>query len=299
MKHHSLFYCLAALLSLLLASGCLPAKPLPTRPGSPTVEPTSPPPPVAGTPAKVTMWCDLWLSLDGPAGDLATRNPSFSFEARVQGANAAQVVVQSPSGEKYILPPYSDIPYGGEQRFVGGGNGLPVAGRPYTCTALAADGAPIPGAAASDIYIGGKEPDPPTHVRAVVVAGGLQITWAPSPVIPGAFDPAGSPPVGYYVIFLYNAKGEPLYSWLGGPTPPTAPSHLIPLHQQDFTPGDAGLALEALGDGTYRVDVNARSVTPDATPQVVTARTDECISKDSAQDIRLVIEKGQARVGTP
>ena len=72
------------------------------------------------------------------------------------------------------------------------------------------------------------------------------------------------------------------------------PSHLIPLHHQDFEKQDAGLALEALGDGVYRLEVNARSVAPAGTA----GQRDECWSKDSAQSIRLVIEKGQVRVET-
>jgi hypothetical protein len=70
--------------------------------------------------------------------------------------------------------------------------------------------------------------------------------------------------------------------------------YLIPLHRQDFGPADAGLALETLGDGTCRADVNARGVAAEE----AAGRQDECTSKNSAQDIRPVIEKGQVRVET-
>ena len=250
MQHHPQFPFLAGLMVLVLSWGCTPATPVPTPTLPPTVESASPIPPAVDTPAKVGMWCDLWLNLDGPAGSLASRHPSFGFDVEVQGATAAQVLVESPSGEKFILLPYHDIPYGREQRFGGvPGPGLPQVGKTYTCMALAAGGVPIPGAVAYDVYVGGKEPDPPTNVRAEVVAGGVQVTWKPSPVIPGAFDPGGSPRVGYYAVFLNGAQGELQYGWNGGYSSPE-PAHLIPLHRQDFGPDDAGLALEALGDGT-------------------------------------------------
>jgi hypothetical protein len=295
MNHHPIFPFLAGLVFVSLLFGCTPATPVPTPTLWPTEESPTPTPPPTDTPAKVDMWCDLWLNLDGPTGAIASRRPRFAFEAEVQDPHAAQVQVESPSGEKYTLPPFHDIPYGRAQRFDSPGvQGVPEVGKPYTCTALTAGGVPIPGAVAYDVYLGGKEPDPPTQVRAEVIADGVQIAWSPSPIIAGAFDPGGSPQIGYYVIFLYGEKGELLYGWTGGVSS-SAPSHLIPLHRQDLGPDDAGQALEGLSDGAYRVDVNARSVAAFG----IARRNDECISKDSAQDIQVIIEKGQVRAEAP
>jgi hypothetical protein len=264
---------------------------------TPSAKPTSSNTPQSmDNPIKASMWCDLWVYLDGPTGDLASRNPSFEFEAEVQGGNAAQVVVESPSKEIFTLPPYRDIPYGREQRFGNGYKipGLPQIGRPYLCTALDVTGTPIPGVEAFEVYVGGNEPDPPTDVRAEIVEAGILVSWKPSHVIPGAFDPGGSPPIGHYVVFLFQEGGKFLYGWNSGISLPET-SHLIPLHRQDFSPEDAGLSLEELDDGIYFVHVYARSVAPEGT----NGRKDECWAEDSSQSIRLVIEGGQMLVEAP
>jgi hypothetical protein len=256
------------------------------------------PPTAIPTPIEVSMWCDLWVLLDGPAGDLASRNPSVGFDAEVQGGNAIQVVVKSPSGEIITLPSFSDIPYGREQRFGNYGMvmGLPQIGGTYTCTALDTAGNPIPGAVAFDVYVGSNEPDPPTNVRAEVVKAGVLVTWEPSPAIPGAFDPSGSPPIGHYVVFLFREDkgGELVYGWNSGISLPET-SHLIPLHRQDFVPDDAGLALEELDDGVYRIEMYTRSMAPEGT----SGQRDECWAKNSSLNITLIIKEGQVQVEAP
>ena len=179
--------------------------------------------------------------------------------------------------------------------------GLPEAGETYTFTALNADGTPIPETACSDIYIGGHEPDPPTNVQAEVVETGILVTWDPSPVIPGAFEPNGSLPLGTYSIYLIQEDENLLYGWDhdGRPWPET--SYLIPFRRQDFRQqgypghGDAGLALEEMDDGVYYLRMDTFSVEPQgrAEPQV------GCIAHDPAQYIRIVIEDGQVRVERP
>jgi hypothetical protein len=260
----------------------------------PELAPPTPTPVPTATPIKVDVGGDmLYCELTGPAGDLASRNPATGFDVWVQGGNAAQVVVELPSGEVIVLPPHGDI-YGWEGRFGGHIQGLPQAGGTYTFTALDANGTPIPGAVASDVYVGGYEPDPPANVRAEVVEAGILVTWDPSPAIPGAFDPSGSPPFGSYSIYLHHEGGELSYGW-GHDWPLPETSHLIPFHRQDFDSGDLGSALEEMDDGVYYLELDAFSVAPKGTAGQGT----ECIAHDPAEGFRIVIEEGQVRIEKP
>jgi hypothetical protein len=271
-----------------------PVSPTPT-PVPPTSTLTPVPPTPTNTPVKVSISAEVHCNL---TGDLASRNLVTIFHADVQSDKAAQVAVQTPSGEIVVLPPFGDV-FGWERRFHGGIQEPPQAGGTYVFTALDADGAPIAGAVASDVYIGGYEPDPPTNVQAQMVEAGLLITWDPSPAIAGGFDPSGSPPLGSYLIHLYREEGGEqggsTYGWTqaGKPLPET--SHLIPFHHQDFGPGDTGLALEEMDDGAYYLNLVAFSVAPGAAEE----GNKECMAHDPAQNIRIVIEGGQVRIEGP
>jgi hypothetical protein len=255
------------------------------------------PPIPTDTPVEAGMGCDVWCALQGPSGDLASRNPRTGFDATVQGRNAVrdavQVVVESPSGEIVALTPHGDI-YGEEGRFFMLTQGLPQAGGTYTFTALDANGTPIPGTVASDVYVGGYEPDPPANIQAEVVEAGILVTWDPSSAIPGAFDPSGSPPFGLYSIYLRHEGGELSYGW-GHDWPLPETSHLIPFHRQDFDSGDLGSALKEMDDGIYYLELSAFSVAPEGTD----GHYVECVAQDPAQNIRIVIEEGQVRIEKP
>jgi len=183
-----------------------------------------------------------------------------------------------------------------EGRFYGSIQGLPQAGGTYTFAALDADGAPIPGAAASDVYLGGYELNPPPNVQAKVIEAGILVTWDSLPVIPGAFDPTASPPLGFYPLTLDREEGGMLYGWNQQDRPLLEMSHLIPFRRQDFGPGDMGLALEEMDDGIYPLKLFAFSVPPEGTAGYGA----ECGARDeAAKDIRIVIEGGQVRVEKP
>jgi hypothetical protein len=238
--------------------------------------------------------CDVSVTLTGPAGDPAARSPRTHFLVDVQGAGAAQVAVEFPGGETIILQLYGDF-FGWEQRFSGGPAGLPQAGGTYTCVALDASGAPIPGAVDSDIYLGGYEPDPPADVRAEIAEGGILVTWAWPRVIPGAFDPAGSPRVGHYYIGVDGEGLGSVYAWGQRGDPLVEMSHLIPFRRQDFGPGDRGLSLEEMDDGVYRLFIQPASWAPEGTA----GQQLECQAQDPAQDVWFVIEGGQVRIEGP
>ena len=264
------------------------APPTPTATPIPTLTPTV-------TPVKVDMWVDVYCALVGPAGDLASRNPQTKFETRVQSLNAVKVMVETPSGEVIVVPPYGDV-YGEERRFLRDNiQGLPQSGGTYTFTALDADGAPIPGAVASDVYVGGYEPDPPANVQAEVVEAGILVTWQPSPAIPGAFDPSRSPPPGFYQITLFGEEVGMSYGWNHSGRPLPEASHLIPFRRQDFGSGDFGLALEEMEDGAYALSLDAFSTAPEGTA----GQGLECSAANPGENIRIVIEGGQMRVEKP
>jgi hypothetical protein len=246
------------------------------------------------TPVKVEMWVDVYCALDGPAGDLAARDPWTRLEARVQSRDAVQVSVETPGGEIVVLPRYGDV-YGQERRFLKSVPGLPQTGGTYTFTALDADGTPIPGAVASDVYVGGHEPDPPANVRAEVVEAGVLVTWEPSPLIPGAFDPGKSPPLGFYQITLSGEEVGMLYGWNQVDRPLLETSYLIPFHRQDFGPGDLGLALEEMDDGVYYLNLDAFSTAPEG----MAGQGHECAASDPAERMQIIIEGGQVRVEAP
>lgn len=236
----------------------------------------------------VSLWCDVNSFLIGPAGDPAFRSPRTNFMGGIQGSDAAQVMVELPSGETITLP-IGGIASEWKPSFLGNIQGMPLAGGTYTFTALDAKGTPIPGEVASDVYVGGYEVDPPSNVHAEVVATGILVTWDPLLVIPGAFDPSGSPSIGHYHIPLNREGGEKLYSWSGSET-----SHLIPFNRQDLSPspGVWGLALEEMGDGVYSLNVHAASHAPEGTA----GHGIECQVVDPAENIRFVIEGGQVRI---
>jgi len=247
--------------------------------------------PPTPTPVKVEMWVDVYCGLAGPSGDPASRDPWTRLEAHVQSRNVVQFMVETPSGEVVVVPSYGDI-YGQEQRFFRGIQGLPQAGGTYTFTALDANGAPIPGAVTTDVYLGGYEPDPPINIQAEVVEGGVLVTWDPPPIIPGAFEPSRSPPLGSYQITLHREEAGMLYGWnhFGRPLPET--SHLIPFRHQDFGPGDLGLALEEIDDGVYSLSIDAFSAAPEGS----VGQGHECAAVDPAENVRIVIEGDQMRI---
>lgn len=251
--------------------------------------------PSTGVPTPVPRaWCDVYGDLVGPAGEPLSRDPTTHFDAAVWGGDAVSVVFKLPGGETVTLPPYGDI-YGWERRFHTYIQGLPQAGGTYTCTALSADGTPIAGGVNSDVYVGGNEPDPPADVRAEIVEAGVLVSWTPTPAITGAFDPGASLPLGFYQLALVNEEGETVYGWNSVDQPLTETSHFIPSRRQDFVPGDRGLALNEIPDGTYSLVVEAFSVAPKGSA----GHVNECSAHDPAEEMWIIIEGGQVRLEKP
>jgi hypothetical protein len=240
------------------------------------------------------MRADVSISLLGSASDLASRRPHIGFETFVSTSDAAQVTVESPSGEIFVLSPNGGNIFSSRHMFSGDIPGLPQAGGIYTFIALDADGVPIPGAVATDVYVGGYELDPPGNIRAELVENGILVTWDTPPVIPGAFDPSASPPLGNYLISIAPEGGEPVCGWVSVGLRLRETSHLIRLHRQDFGPGDKGQALARLNDGVYYLRMSATSVPPLRTA----GHGRECLAL-ATESIRIVIQGDRVRIETP
>jgi len=211
----------------------------------------------------------------------------------IEDGRAAQVAVGFPNGQTVVLP-LSGVFGWPEKSFHGQFPGLPQAGGTYTCTFLNGGGAPIPGAMTGDAYVGGYIPDPPTNIRAEVVEAGILVTWDPSPVIPGAFDPTASPPLGHYHISVSEEERGSVYTWNSrGPLSET--SHLIPFRRQYFGPGDVGLAVGEWGDGVYTLAIHAASDAPEESA----GQGIDGAARNRAEDWQVVIEGGQVRIEKP
>lgn len=245
-------------------------------------------------PPAIEMEGDVYCALSGPAGNPASRDPWTRLGVIVQSPKAVQVAVESPNGEIIVLPRYSDF-WGGEGRFSNSIPGLPQAGGAYVFTALDADGAPIPGAVASDVYLGGYEPDPPSNVQAKVVEDGILVTWDPSSIILGAFDPDASPPIGVYKLSLWDVAGVTMYGWISDSESQPETSHLIPFRRQDFAPGASGLALEELEGRAFRISMDILIYAPEEAAWYGL----DCEAWDPAEEIWITIEEGQVQIENP
>lgn len=208
---------------------------------------------------------DTYAALSGPR----TLPPEERDVCTILGASSNIVMdsvrVTYPDGSSLILPPYTDV-FSPEVdwltmfRFSTCEPGMPIAGGTYTFTALDAAGSPIPGVAATDVWVGVEAPDPPTNVIASVVADGILITWDDVPVIPGSFEPASDPQLGFYQIGIDSDDGESVY----GANGISFSSHLVPKDKGDFVPGqDHGLSLDEMADGSYNLGTCVHSVAPE------------------------------------
>jgi len=242
-----------------------------------------------GVGTAVIVGIDVYCSLSGPAGDLNARHPDTIFNVNVQTDDPIQLFVQMPNGDTHPIPQYGDL-FDAEKRFHLRIPGLPQAGGTYTFYATDSSENPLPGAVTTDVYLGGNEPDPPTDVRGELVENGLLVRWEPSPIIPGAFNPATDPPNGFYQLTISN-ENDTVFGW-NDITPLSETAHLFPYEQVDFGPGDRGQSLNELADGFYVLNLEAYSTAPMGS----LASGIECASENPAEQLRLIIENGQVRV---
>ena len=237
---------------------------------------------------------DVYLGLDGPATlPLEERNPCVVLEI-VTNVVMDSVRVDPPDGGSIIIPRYTDVFSPGVDwttlfRFLTCEPELPIVSGEYVFTGLDVAGEPIPGARDTDIWVGVGPPDPPTNVRAQVTEDGILVSWDESPAIPGSFEPAAEPQLGFYQLWINRVEtGESIY----GAHHISASPHLIPRDKADFVEEEGGLSLSEMGDGTYRVGASALSIAPEGS----LGKRLEYDSSDLGQAISFTIHDGEITI---
>jgi hypothetical protein len=236
----------------------------------------------------------VWLS--GPA-----TLPPEARSPRVLLHVMTNIVVDSvrvdlPDGRSVIIPRFTDAYSSGVDwttlfRFLGWEPGMPAAGAEYTFTGLDEAGEPIPGARNTDMWVGVEPPDPPTNVRAELTEGGILVSWDEGPIIPGSFEPAGGPQLGFYLVEIYGIGTlESVYVAASVSASP----HLIPRNKADFVQGkDFGLSLSEMQDGAYSLIPSVISVAPRGS----LGKGNEYHNSDPAQGITFTIQGGEISIG--
>jgi hypothetical protein len=204
------------------------------------------------------------------------------------------VRVNLPDGRSIIVPPYTEFSPGVEGttvlHFFTCAPGMPVAGGEYIFTALDAGGEPIPGVRNTDIWVGVEPPDPPTNVRAEVTKDGVLVRWDESPIIPGSFEPAAKPQLGFYQLLISRIEtGEFVY----GANGISASPHLIPRDKATFIKwNDFGLSLSEMEDGTYYLAARVLGIAPAGS----LGKGLEYNNSDPGQGITFTIQGGEITI---
>jgi hypothetical protein len=244
---------------------------------------------------------DLYFQVDancvlhGPATlPPEQRNPSILLQVYTNVVMHS-VRVDLPGDRSVIIPAYTgvftpEVDWTTVFRFVGGEPGMPVAGGEYVFTGLDVTGEPIPEATRADIWVGVEPPNPPTNVRAELTEDGILVSWDESPEVPGSFEPAAEPGVGFYQIGIYRVEtGEDVY----GVNLVSVSWYLIPEDKADFTGYDHGLSLGEMEDGTYGLAVSSHGMAPEGS----LGGGHEYTCSDPGQTVVFIVQDGEIAIG--
>jgi hypothetical protein len=246
-------------------------------------------------PELIYFQTDAYLALDGSATlPPEERNPCVNLEITTN-MGVSSVRVDLPDGKSIIVSQYTDVfGPGGEGatllRFLSCEPGMPIAGGEYIFTGLDAAGEPLPGVRNTDIWVGVGAPDPPTNGRAEVTEDGILVSWDESPTVPGSFEPAATPQLGYYQVGISRIEtGESVY----GACFISGSPHLIPKDRADFIPGrHSGLSPSEMEDGAYLLSVCVLSIAPEGS----SGKRFEYNSSDGGQNIVFTIQDGEITI---
>jgi hypothetical protein len=235
---------------------------------------------------------DAYLGLEGPATlPPEERNPCLML-GMMTNIVMDSVRVDLPDGGSIVIPRHTDVFSPGVEwttsfRFLVCEEGMPIAGGEYVFTGLDVTGEHIPGATSTDVWVGVDPPDPPTNVQAEMVEDGILVSWDESPVIPGSFDPAAEPALGFYQLWINRVEtGRSVY----GAVDISASPHLIPLDKADFVEGeDRGLSLGEMEDGVYSIGTAVLSIAPAGS----SGNGFEYNSSDLGQAVTFIIQGGE------
>jgi hypothetical protein len=247
-------------------------------------------------PELVYFQTDAYVVLDGPAtSPPEERDPCANLEI-VTNIVMDSVRVNLPDGQSIIVSGYTDVfGPGGEGttllRFLSCERGMSIAGGEYIFTGLDMAGEPLPGARNTDIWVGVEPPAPPTNVRADVTEDGILVSWDESPIIPGSFEPAAEPQLGFYQLWINRVEtGESVY----GANHISASPHLIPQDRANFIEGkDWGLSLGEMEDGTYCLGAEVLSIAPEGS----LGKGFEYNNSDPGQNMIFTIQDGEITIG--
>lgn len=240
---------------------------------------------------------DAYVMLNGPATlPPEARNPCVILEVWTNMV-VDRVRVDLADGRSVVIPRHTDVFGPGVDqttwlRFFSCEPGMPIAGGGYIFTGLDAAAEPVPGARNTDIWVGVEPPNPPTNVRAELTEDGILVNWDESAIIPGSFEPAAKPQLGYYQLGIHRIEtGEMIY----GACRISTSSHLVPQDKADFIEGkDYGLSLSEMEDGTYYLSAFVLSVAPEGS----LGRGLECNNNpDPGENIAFTIQDGQIIIG--
>lgn len=232
----------------------------------------------------------VWLSGPGALAPEA-RSPRVLLQV-LTNMVVDSVRVDLPGGGSVVLPRYTDAFSPGVDwttlfRFLTWEPGVSTAGAEYTFIGLDEGGEPVPGARDTDVWVGVEPPDPPANVRCELTDYGILVSWDEGPMIPGSFEPAAGPQLGFY-HFQVGSVGawEVVYGAAGISASP----HLIPRNKVDFVEGkDFGLSLSELQDGAYRLVPRVISFAP----QGSLGKGNEYNNHDPSQIITFTIQDGE------
>jgi hypothetical protein len=238
---------------------------------------------------------DAYLGLNGPA----TLPPEERDPCMILGVMTSIVVdtvrVDLPDGGSLIVPAVTDLFISEVDRttlfrFSTCELGMPPPGGEYVFTGLDVTGEPIPGATDTDIWVAIDPPDPPSNLTAEVTGDGILVSWDESPTIPGSFEPAAEPQLGFYQLGISRIDTDEL---VYGANFISAPPHLIPQNRADFVEGaDHGLSLSEMEDGTYYLGASAHSGAPAGS----LGKGLEYNSTDANQGITFTIQDGEITI---
>jgi hypothetical protein len=242
---------------------------------------------------------DAYVLLNGRATlPPEERNPCVELQI-FTNIVMSSVRVDLPDGRSIIVPPFTDVFSPGVDgttllRFDTLEPGMPTVGGEYIFTALDEAGEPILGVTNTDIWVGTEPPDPPTNVRTEVTEDGILVSWDESPIIPGSFEPAAYPQLGYYQLWISRIQtGESVY----GASCISASTHLIPRDKTNFVQGvqgrDWGLSLNEMKDGTYYLGACVHSIAPKGS----LGKGFEYNNSDPGQGITFTIQGGEITIG--
>jgi hypothetical protein len=238
---------------------------------------------------------DACVLLNGPATlPPERRNPWVNLQI-MTNIVVDSVRVDLPDGGSIVVPPFTDVFTPGVDqttvlRFLTCEPGMPLAGGEYVFTGLDAAGESIPEARNTDIWVGVEPPNPPTNVRAEVIEDGILVSWDESPIVPGSFEPAAKPQLGFYQLTIDRTETRELVYGAGAIS---ACSWLIPQDRADFIQGkECGLSLSEMADGTYHLSASILSMAPKDS----LGKGFEYLSSDPGQTITFTIQDGKVTI---